>query len=190
VLSVVVTGVIASRAVAVLDTESSRTGLLSPSEVDRALVAAQTSALMTPTPTSTSTPTPTTTSPSPVPAATPVPSDGAGTSSPTTHPTTTASAPPPQSTTASAGASRVARTWAVNGGTVAAACTGAAITLLYATPQDGWTVDIGATGPDHLSVELKGPDRETQVKAVCVAGVPQQTVIDQPRDAGGHDSGD
>jgi len=180
-----VTGVIASRAVAVLDTESSRTGLLSPSDVDRALVAARATV---PVPTSPAPlPAPTATTPGPAPS--PQPSEGAGTTGPTAHPTATAH--PAQTAVPPARPVQVARTWTVNGGTVAAVCTGAVISLLYATPQDGWTVDLGATGPDHLSVELKSSDRETKVTAVCVAGVPQQTVTDHAPDAqGGHDSGD
>lgn len=186
-LSVVVTGVIASRAVAVLDTQSSRTGVLSQDEVNRALAAARLATLTPAAPTPTEPPT--TPSPAPTTSPAPAPSEGAGTSGPTPHPTATAH--PTPTVTSSARPTQVARTWVVNGGTVAATCTGAAISLLYATPQDGWTVDLGSTGPDHLSVELKGSDRETRVTAVCVAGVPQQTVTDHAPDASGsHDSGD
>ena len=85
----------------------------------------------------------------------------------------------------------MARTWDVRGGQVGVSCRGAQVGLLYATPQDGWTVDLGHTGPDRLSVELKGADHETEVIAVCVGGVPQQNVSEHAPDApGGHESDD
>ena len=71
---------------------------------------------------------------------------------------------------------------------MAASCTGAAISLLYATPVDGWTVEVGATGPDHLEVELRQSGTETKVTAACVAGVPQQTATEGSPDGAGEGS--
>ena len=69
-------------------------------------------------------------------------------------------------------ATEIARTWALTGGTVGASCTGAAIALLYATPQDGWTVEVHSAGPDGLEVELHQGEQEVVLRAQCVDGEP------------------
>jgi hypothetical protein len=78
----------------------------------------------------------------------------------------------------------------VTGGTVAASCTGGSIALLYATPADGWTVEVGTAGPRRVEVELRQPDLETKVVALCSGGVPQHTVDAGVPDAGGDGSSD
>lgn len=143
VLAVVVGSAITWRALAVVDS-GERTGVLSQSEVDAALVQAR--APRTPAPSGTPTP--------------------AGT--PTAEPTpTTAPAP----TTA-----EVARTWTVPGGIVAVSCRGEVITLLYATPSDGWTVEVGGAGPERVEVELHRDDAETKLSGTCVAGTPEPRI--------------
>ncbi len=72
----------------------------------------------------------------------------------------------------------IARTWAVAGGTVAAACTGSRIALLYATPSDGWTVEVHSSGPEEIEVELHRGEQELVVRATCVGGEPVQRVED------------
>lgn len=183
-LGVAVTGVIASRAVAVLETDTSRAGVLSGGEVDRALVAARAAATAA-SPAPTPIPGGTETAAAPITAATPAPA-------PSTPPATSAPPQPAASTPATPHPpAAVARTWTVAGGTVAASCTGATISLLYATPLDGWTVEVGATGPDHLEVELRQSGMETKVTAVCVSGVPQQSASQgSPDGPDGHSSSD
>ena len=61
----------------------------------------------------------------------------------------------------------VARTWVLDGGTVAASCTDTAIALLYATPADGWTVEVHSSGPEEVEVELAREPREIVVRAQC-----------------------
>lgn len=99
----------------------------------------------------------------------PTPTD---TPTPTTEPTT-----PPDA---------VVRTWPVEGGTVSASCTGAAISLLYATASDGWAYEVKDQGPEHVEVELESGDAETHVRAACVGGVPEMSL---EADAGGDDDG-
>jgi hypothetical protein len=70
----------------------------------------------------------------------------------------------------------VARTWDVLGGAVGAQCRGGAVELLYATPLDGWTVEVKHAGPDRVEVELRRGEAETKVRAGCVDGVPQEQV--------------
>lgn len=166
VVAVVVTGAIAGRAVAVLDAGSARSGLLSQAEVVGALATARAAASAAPAPT-----------PTPAPSD-PGPSAGpSGGGSPTSLPPAVPSGHQAvRPTTAPPPAAQVVRTWPVTGGTVAASCRGATISLLYATPQDGWTVDVGSAGPDQVKVELKMSGQETKVTAVCVGGVPQDTV--------------
>lgn len=170
-----ITGTIAWSAVAVIDDGAPRTGVLDDAEVAAALASARaTAASATPGPT-TSTPTPT--APSATPSPTPTPSQAPTSSAPST--------PPPDPTTdpAPAPPTAVAATWSVTGGTVAAACTASAISLLYATPQDGWTIEIGSTGPEHLEIELTRAEQETTVRAVCVDGSPVQTTASESEGA-------
>jgi hypothetical protein len=155
------TGTVAWRAVAVIDDGAPRTGVLTEAEVAATLASARATAVAAPTPTPTA------------PSATPTQAP-----SPSQAPTSTApSTPPPDPTTdpAPAPPTAVAATWSVTGGTVAAACTASAISLLYATPQDGWTIEVGSTGPEHLEIELTHGEQETKVRAVCVDGTPVQT---------------
>lgn len=109
---------------------------------------------------------------------------------PTTDPTLTPTAEPtsptptPDATTPPA-TTAVVRAWTVTGGQVGVSCEGATITLLYATPADGWSVDVKQSGPQEVEVELELGDDDTTVRAVCVGGVPEQTADD-----GGGESGD
>lgn len=184
------TGTIAWRAVAVLDTDTPRTGVLSTQKVDALLASARVAA-------QTATPgaTPTTGSPTP-PADPTTPPDPTPTPTPTGTPTRT---PPPTTPTNPPTTSRppttpapaeVTRTWPVTGGTVSAACTGQAIRTVYATPQDGWTVETGSSGPEAIEVELHSGDQETKVTARCVDGVPTPTVSNGDRDEHGSEHDD
>lgn len=109
----------------------------------------------TPSASPTSGPTPTTT-PTPEPSATPT------------------VAPPPR--TPEPVLPDVARNWTVDGGQVSASCRGQQITLLYATPQDGWAVETKNAGPDELLVEFGLHDSETTLRAWCANGTPQMEV--------------
>ncbi len=85
-----------------------------------------------------------------------------------------------------AGLAEVARTWDVAGGQVAAVCTGATIGLLYATPAGGWGVEVDHAGPAEVEVEFRSGDRESRVRAECVAGTPELT---RNESGGGGDDG-
>ncbi len=167
-LATVFTGLVVWRAVAVLDS-GTRTSVLSGAQVS-GLLASQT-------PTASGAPT----TQSPGVTIPPATTATASTSSaaPATSSSTVVASPtkPVSSSTPSSSptASPVARTWSVNGGVVSAACTGSAISLLYATPSDGWRVKIERRGPDSISVEFDNGDHETKIRGSCVAGVPQQT---------------
>ena len=179
-LAVVAGGAIAWQALAAVDS-GGRTGVLSQHEVTAALDAALATASPAPT-----TPAPTTRAPTHAPLAALTPAPDPPTPTPSSVPTPSATHPPAATTRpAPAGtvppasvpaASAVARTWTVPGGIVAVACTGADITLLYATPSDGWTVEVGSTGPQHVEVQLQRDGAETKVSATCVAGTPEPRV--------------
>ncbi len=79
----------------------------------------------------------------------------------------------------------VARTWALPGGTVAATCTGTSIGLDYATPQDGWTVEVHSPGPAELEVELHRGEQELVVRAQCVDGEPVPQIDDADNSGSG-----
>jgi len=176
VLAVVLAGSIAWRAVTVIDTDTTRSGVLGQAQVLDAL--AQARAIAAPTPTPSSTPTPTST-PTTGPTPSPTP-----TTPPTTDPTTPPPAPP--ATTVP----EVVRSWTVTGGVVEVACRATVISLLRATPADGWRVEVKDAGPVQVVVELEGEQQEVTLRATCVGGVPEQQVGDGSGSAGddSHDS--
>ncbi|GAA2146850.1 hypothetical protein GCM10009844_23470 [Nocardioides koreensis] len=89
------------------------------------------------------------------------------------------SATPSGSSTPATPATPVAqtRTWQGVGGAVTARCRGAAVSLVAAQPDPGFAVEVGDRGPDALEVKFEGRedegDRKTELRAVCVAGVPR-----------------
>ena len=145
-VAVVLAGSIAWRAVTVIDTETTASGVLTQAQVLDAL--AQVRATAGPA----------------TPAPTPTPSPDVPT------------------------APEVVRTWTVTGGTVATSCRDTAITLLYATPVDGWKVEVKAAGPDEVVVELEGADQEVTLRAACVAGVPEQQLVEGSDEESGEET--
>lgn len=120
------------------------------------------------------------------------PADPGATPTPSTEPTTGPTEPAPTATpdaTTPPATSPVVRAWTVTGGQVGASCTGGTITLLYATPADGWSVDVKKSGPQEVEAEFELGDDDTTVRAVCVAGVPEQTTDDGGGDSGGSGDG-
>ncbi|HRA51813.1 hypothetical protein, partial [Actinotalea sp.] len=95
---------------------------------------------------------------------------------------------PPAPTPTATTAPEVVRTWTVTGGTVATSCRDTAITLLYATPVDGWKVEVKAAGPDQVVVELEGADQEVTLRAACVAGVPEQQLVEGSDEESGEET--
>jgi hypothetical protein len=93
---------------------------------------------------------------------------------PTPDPVTPATTEP--ATTDAPAVTDVAKTWDVAGGQVSALCRGSAISLTYATPQDGWAMEQKRAGPDEIEVEFRQGENETKVRASCVGGVPTETV--------------
>ena len=94
-------------------------------------------------------------------------------STPTPTPTSTPTATP--DLTPPAGAA-IARTWDVTGGQVSASCRGAEISLLGATPLDGWSMEVKHDGPQEVEVEFRRGEAETGLNARCVDGTPQMSL--------------
>ncbi len=71
-----------------------------------------------------------------------------------------------------------------------ASCTGSHISG-YATPQDGWTVELISAGPVRLEVELHREHHETHLIATCEDGVPvaETRTSDGEHDDDHHDDG-
>lgn len=70
-------------------------------------------------------------------------------------------------------ASVVARAWQVSGGQVGASCTGAQIVLDYATPADGWMVQVKHAGPAEIEVKFRLGEGESSLHSTCVGGLPE-----------------
>jgi len=65
-------------------------------------------------------------------------------------------------------------TWTGASGKVTARCTDGAISLVAATPSDGFGVDVKDRGPTQLLLEFERKDAEgeSHVRATCVDGSP------------------
>lgn len=97
------------------------------------------------------------------------PTPGAPSSSAPTNPR---SAPPRRSTSPPQLVPRRSRSWTVAGGHVIASCRGNAIRIDYASPVDGWGMQIDNSGPTDVSVEFSRGDSDVTVAATCAGGIP------------------
>ena len=92
---------------------------------------------------------------------------------PSGRPSSTPSTPPP-----APAAER--RTWQGVGGYVTAECRGADVGLVAAQPDPGFVVSVSDRGPDTVEVAFEGREdengRHSEVRGVCVGGVPRFTV--------------
>ncbi len=79
----------------------------------------------------------------------------------TPAPTTTAQQPPPAQS----------RRFTTEGGIVAASCSGAAVTLLYSYPNNGYTGEVSKSA-ERIEVEFHSPGDEVHVTVSCTGGVP------------------
>ena len=84
---------------------------------------------------------------------------------------------PAPSAEATAGTRTNPATWAGPGGKVTARCAGAEVSLVTATPAVGFSVEVKDGGPQQLVLEFErgGEERESRVRALCVAGAPTFT---------------
>ena len=169
-LALVLAGTVTSWAVtAIAGAEGpARDRVLAESDVTAALAGQRAVAGATRTPTSTSgaaaAPAPT-----PVPVPVPVPQLSSAAVVPAAPPATPPEGPsaaPPLSTP------DVYRIWSVAGGRVGAKCRGAALSDVYFTPADGWTMEVQHNASDGLEVTFRRTPAETSVHVACVAGVP------------------
>ena len=70
-------------------------------------------------------------------------------------------------------------------------CTGDVVSLEYATPASGWRVDAKERGPgSRVLVELERDGVERYVQAVCVAGMPEYTLVNDDSGGDEHTGGD
>ena len=172
-LAVLVTSAVTSWAVTVISGEQG------PAR-DRVLAAAQVTAELT---AQRAAPTAAATTAPPVPSVAPTPEPSSASPAPLPTPSAVASEIPSHvpsqvpsqvpSEIPSPAAAEVARTWDVKGGQVGASCRGTVLTLLYATPADGWTMEVKHAASDQLEVEFRQGEAETKVRATCVVGVPE-----------------
>jgi hypothetical protein len=68
------------------------------------------------------------------------------------------------------------RSWQGAAGAVTARCEGRAISLVSASPSNGWAIEVDKRGPREVRVELEtGGDDElrTRVRGRCVGGAPR-----------------
>ncbi len=180
VLATLVTSLVVWQAVAVFR-DGSSTSILSAPQVGERLEAAR--ATQSPTPTSAQTGATTTATAGPTDTTSEPGSDEASPSAePTGTPTTSATptATLTESTTPTASATPVVTTWTLAGGSLSVSCQAQVISLLYASPQDGWRVETENQGTARIDVNFERVGQGIEVRATCVDGVPSQT--SQPTD--------
>jgi len=181
VLATAVTSFVVWRAVAVFN-DGASTNILSGPQVSQRLQAATatlSAATSVSAPSDTTAPTPETSAPT---------SSSDDTSATTSPPSATATATrtasrssaPETSAEPQPAATPVVKTWTVTGGAVSVSCQAQVISLVYASPQDGWRVETNQHGTDRIYINFQQVGQGTELKASCVNGVPQQTT--QPTD--------
>jgi hypothetical protein len=110
-------------------------------------------------------------------------SDQPSTSGPTSSGQPSTDEPSTGQPPASGGAKRQTGAWTLAGGTVGVACQGSVISLLYATPVDGWSMER-ETGPDQVEVKFRRDESESELRVECSGGEP---VGEVKSDGGGSD---
>ena len=172
-LATAVTSLVVWRAVAAFDDGTSTNILSAPQVVERLSAATATSTATPDVPT----PTPTVATSSPSESSDETPAASTPTSAPTTATRTTPRSNASATTASSTPSSPpVVNTWTVTGGTVSVSCQAQAISLVYASPQDGWRVEIEKRGPDRVEVDFQRVGQGTKLTAICVNGIAQETV--------------
>jgi hypothetical protein len=96
-----------------------------------------------------------------------------GTSDPTATSTGHGSDAPSTPHTSSAPPQAQSRSWQFDGGRVGASCSGSVISVVYATPDDGWQMEQVDGGPDRLEYRFREEaDHLTRFTAQCFGGAP------------------
>jgi hypothetical protein len=58
------------------------------------------------------------------------------------------------------------------GGTVTLSCDGSAISLVSATPRQGYTMNVTNAGPEEVAVVFKSSTHDEEIHGHCVGGRP------------------
>jgi hypothetical protein len=80
------------------------------------------------------------------------------------------------------------RTTSVRGGIATVSCTGDAISLVSAHPNDGYKLTIDKSGPEHVELTFTGSRERIELRARCSDGRPRWTVDDDDDDHDGEGS--
>jgi outer membrane biosynthesis protein TonB len=111
-------------------------------------------------------------SPRATPAASPKSSSSSSPKPTASHSAKPTPKPKPKPSSPPAGGGSVSKTFAVQGGTIAAACSGSAVSLKSAQPQNGWQVEVHDRGPQSLEITFRSGEKETEARIRCSGGVP------------------
>lgn len=112
---------------------------------------------------------------------------GAATPSTAPTPTPTRVPQPTPRSTAPAPVPSQQRTWEGSAGAVTVRCEGARASLQWASPDDGYRVEVGSRGPEEVEVTFKGGAREVRVKGTCLGGSPRFATESRGGSGGGDD---
>ncbi len=84
---------------------------------------------------------------------------------------------------------RISKSWQLTGGSVGVSCKGPDIYLDFATPRDGWEMEIEESGPDTVSVSFHRDDHESRFSGHCENGSPVGQTHEGGDDGGSGGSG-
>ncbi len=86
---------------------------------------------------------------------------------------------------------RRSRSWPLEGGEVGASCRGQVIQLIYASPHDGWTMQVVQSGSNRVEVRFSRGGSTSTLVAVCSDGYPSAETSGGggTHDGGGGDTG-
>ncbi len=109
----------------------------------------------------------------------PPPSQPSGSSDGTHHQdgggapsSTTSSSTPQNQGTSPANSAPVTATFSSTGGTATVSCQGSVISLVSASPANGYTLAVRSSGPDTVDVDFNAQTRVSNVRARCSNGQP------------------
>lgn len=98
-------------------------------------------------------------------------------STPATSPGASPGTTPDDSTTTTGAAAPVTRTYDLVGGTVSVRFSGGdTVELLFATPADGFDVEIDDAGPAEVRVEFESDDHRSRLRARWSGGQPTEEI--------------
>jgi hypothetical protein len=92
-----------------------------------------------------------------------------------------ATAPPAATASPGGGATAMSRVFDLVGGSTSVGCSSTSIRLLWASPRNGFSVDVEPEGSSFLEVRFRSETHESKVEASCASGSLSASVRERER---------